>query len=415
MYSSLNYKSVDNSILKNDDSFFNFNNFTITTHFQPIFSLSHKKIIGHEALMRGTCFNKQVSPLEIINSVKDDYSSTLALDRLAISTHLKNFTNQSKDKNSWLFLNMDAEVFSKTSHNDLDLFFNKILLETNLNPNQIIIEILEQKVTDDSSFVDVSNMLKEKGFLIAIDDFGAGHSNFDRIWSIMPNIVKLDRSLILKAATDVNVQRIIPRITSLLHESGALVLMEGIENINEAQIALDSDIDFVQGFFFGRPNKNLMESGTKYENIDKVWENFQCRTKHELLEYKNKISPYYNAIGYAASLLSSGRSIQESCFSFLSLSLTNFCYLLDENGTQIGVNVNARAKFDDPRFKPLDNSSHAIWSRRSYFQKAIQSFNKVQVTRPYLSIQNSELCRTISCSFKMNNKIYVICGDIISD
>ena len=46
------------------------------------------------------------------------------------------------------------------------------------------------------------------GCLIAIDDFGAGHSNFERIWDLEPDSVKLDRSLVSRAANSSKAKRI---------------------------------------------------------------------------------------------------------------------------------------------------------------------------------------------------------------
>src|SRR5690606_3189599 len=90
--------------------------------------------------------------------------------------------------------------------------------------------------------------------LVAIDDFGAGESNFERVWRLRPDIVKLDRAMITEAAQNPLVQRILPGIVSLVHEAGALVVMEGIETERQALIALKSDVDFVQGFYFLRPS-----------------------------------------------------------------------------------------------------------------------------------------------------------------
>ncbi len=45
------------------------------------------------------------------------------------------------------------------------------------------------------------------GCLLAIDDFGAGHSNFERVWNLKPDIVKLDRTLLVRALSSDKTQK----------------------------------------------------------------------------------------------------------------------------------------------------------------------------------------------------------------
>ncbi|MDR8045831.1 EAL domain-containing protein, partial [Burkholderia cenocepacia] len=88
------------------------------------------------------------------------------------------------------------------------------------------------------------------GFLIALDDFGAGQSNIERIWQLNPDIVKLDRIMLSHAAHRTGLTAILLGLVTLLHEAGKLVLVEGIETEHEAQIALSCEADFVQGYYF---------------------------------------------------------------------------------------------------------------------------------------------------------------------
>jgi EAL domain-containing protein (putative c-di-GMP-specific phosphodiesterase class I) len=86
---------------------------------------------------------------------------------------------------------------------------------------------------------------RQLGCLIAIDDFGAGHSNFDRIWDLQPDIVKIDRRLIQDAGHSRRVERILTGIVSLLHEAGSLVVVEGVETEDEALVAIAANADMV--------------------------------------------------------------------------------------------------------------------------------------------------------------------------
>lgn len=388
---------------------------TIASHFQPIFSLSHRRQVGHEALMRPrTASGEPIAPPALLGRVADDFYTLLELDRLCRAVHIANFAGQTNG-DEWLFLNMHPEVFLRARRlGATDVMLQRLIETFGLSPHRLVIEVVEEAVAGNADFAESIAFFRGLGCMIAIDDFGAGHSNFDRIWSIRPEIVKLDRSLILQAAREPHVRHLLPQMVALLHEAGALVLMEGIETRDEAYIALEADIDFVQGFYFGRPSPTLFTSDGPHSPICDTWTDFDNQAQTAKSTYRSNIAPYINAIGYASVLLSAGRPMEEACASFLTLENTEFSYVLDTQGQQIGVNhwgVHA-SPLRDPRFAPVALGQGARWARRPYFRRAIDNFGKVQVTRPYLSISSAILCVTLSVSFKVDGELRVLCGDV---
>jgi EAL domain-containing protein (putative c-di-GMP-specific phosphodiesterase class I) len=382
----------------------------LTSHYQPIFSLSHQRVIGCEGLLRATDAQGQpVSPLTIL-AMAQAQGRLVTLDRLARLLHV---LNRPRGENQWLFLNVHPEVFvdtmTKTS------FMADLLAHENLSAGDIVIEVLEDAIRDEGRFAETVARLRDLGFLIALDDFGAGHSNFDRVWTVQPEIVKLDRSFALRMEHDEGARRLMPRIVNLLHEAGSLVLLEGIETETQAHIALDSDIDFVQGYYFARPSPRPEFDARQEALIGDLWQDFSTREAEVNELQREAIAPYQNALGYASVLLSAGRPMAEACTGFLDLEYANFCYLLDRTGRQVGANLwGAQMRSDrrSPRFRPLANASEARWSRRPYFRRAIRQLNRVQVTRPYLSATTARLCVTLSVGFLLDGEPCVLCGDI---
>jgi hypothetical protein len=184
--------------------------------------------------------------------------------------------------------------------------------------------------------------LKAQGFLLALDDFGAGHSNFDRVFTLAPTLVKLDRSVVVKAAQSQTVRRVTTQMVSLLHECGALVLMEGIERREEAVIALDSDTDFVQGYFFGRPAAQLLPPAHTCAEIEETWALCGDRWHDQRREYRDRLQPYVQAMLHACTRMQAGASLAEACAAFLGLPNADVCYLLDASGHQVGTNLFSR-------------------------------------------------------------------------
>jgi EAL domain-containing protein (putative c-di-GMP-specific phosphodiesterase class I) len=397
--------------VENGQATANYAGLRLSSHFQPIFSVAHSRVVGHEALMRASdSHGRPVPPLEVFGK-SGDFFSTLLLDRLSRTVHLRNFQEQDR-AGGWLFLNVNAEVFLQSmNHGD---FFGELLQATGFPAHRVVTEVLEQGVLDEVRLAEAVQFFRSKGFLIALDDFGAGHSNFDRIWSLQPDIVKLDRSMIARAGTNLRIRRMMPVMVSLLHEAGSLVLMEGVETESEALIAMDADADFVQGYYFARPGARLQDGDGSRELFDRLWQDFKEVTLPEVSGQKQEIGPYRNAIGYAASLLESGIPLAQAAGGFLQLPGAERCFLLDSEGRQIGQNIinDRHPPAVDKRYTPLINADGANWSRRYYFRRALDHPGKVQVTRPYLSITGANQCITVSIGTHLNGEMLVLCGDV---
>jgi EAL domain-containing protein (putative c-di-GMP-specific phosphodiesterase class I) len=383
---------------------------TVRSHFQPIFSVAHSRTVGFEGLMRPSDPDgNPVAPLNAL-AMGRDFSHILTLDRLASAVHVHNFQHLKAD--GWLFLNMNSAVFLESVHDGH--FLGELLEATGFPPHRVVIEILEQGVLNEVRLGEAVQFFRKQGFLIALDDFGAGHSNFDRVWNLQPDIVKLDRSMTTQAGSNLRIRRMMPVMVSLLHEAGSLVLMEGIETAGEALMAMDADADFVQGYYFGVPAESLSAEDKSRALFDQLWIDFRDVTLPEVSFHRREVSPYINAIGYAASLIESGIPLMHAASGFLDLPGAERCYLLDSAGRQIGENmINPRQMaIADQRYSPLENAKGANWSRRFYFRRALEHPGKVQVTRPYLSIAGANQCITVSIGSLVDGEMRVLCGDV---
>ena len=213
----------------------------LTSVFQPIFSLSHMRAVGYEGLLRAhDALDRPVSPLDVFGQAAR-IGDVLQVDRLAQALHLENFKVLGAEK-EWLFLNVHPGALTDPYH-AAALLAN--LRRLDLSPRRIVLEVLEQRAEDLERLADAVRKFRELGFLIALDDFGAGHSNVERIWQLNPDIVKLDRIMLSHAAHRADMATILPGLVALLHEAGKLVLIEGVETEHEAQMALGCNADFV--------------------------------------------------------------------------------------------------------------------------------------------------------------------------
>ncbi|MGH6648859.1 sensor domain-containing phosphodiesterase [Aquabacterium sp.] len=397
-----------------------FKGLSLSSHFQPIYSLSHNRVVGHEGLLRAHDeHGGNVPPLDLFAGCVDEAEARWC-DTLARAVHITNFSSaQAGDQ--WLFLNIRPQAILELASEDDGRYLQEVLRTLTMPAGQIVLELLESEIPDDGPFLQAMAKVRALGFLVALDDFGAGHSNFDRVWTIKPDIVKLDRSLLIDVTQDRSRQRVIAQMVSLLHECGSLVLMEGVETHEEALVALEADADFVQGYYFGRPQPDLLPIDLGTARITDLHASLADYREQRRRDQKLLVAPYQNAIGYAGALLSANRSMQEACQSFLSLPHVELCFVLDERGYQVGPNLWAEIQLPsrEKTHGPLLQAEGACWARRPYFKRALQAPGKVQVTRPYRTLNGDRLSITASAAFRCRidgqETWRVVCGDIIWD
>lgn len=396
-----------------------FGGYRLNSHFQPIYSLSHLRLIGHEALMRAQNTERQaVSPLAVFESCPDEDAQTRC-DQISSMVHLSNYQRQDRS-GEWLFVNLSPASFMRLATEQRTYSIDRIVNQFGVPTESLVLEVLEAQTTDTGAFEQAVRHCRQAGALIAIDDFGAGHSNFDRVWRLQPDIVKLDRSLVARGAREPRIQRVIAQMASLLHECGSMVLMEGIETEDEALLALDCDADLVQGYYYGRPQPALMPKRHAPDSLLKGLQDLSAHRERQRQANHERTAPYTKAIWHAGVMLGASRSLEQACRSFLSLPNAEACYVLDAKGYQIGTSLwspSAQAPDTQNATNPLLDGQGACWARRHYFRRAMEHVSQPQITRPYRSMLGSHQCVTASmayrCQDEQGNTVWrVICGDI---
>ena len=386
-----------------------FQQYKLKSVFQPIFSFAHDAPIGYEALLRTTDINNQaIPPIDLFSNIviQDELTQ---LEQLSRTLHILNFFRENTN-NALLFLNINPRLI-QNSNNCLKQLL-ELLNEYDIPPTRIVIEFVEESFTDINIMIKATNYLRQSGCLIAIDDFGAGHSNFNRVWDLRPDIVKLDKSLINRIREDSYFQRPITNLVELLHESESLVLIEGVEDANDADIAHELGVDFHQGFFFGHP-KQLSFSKNRHNYYLKGANERTLRNK--IPSNSNKLSEQLNFLFRQAVMNSySDINLNQSCEGLLNHPSTLLCYILDEAGYQIGDSVHGAHSTHnlDNRFGKIGMTSGVNWSRRNYFQRALSEPMVIQSTQPYLSITSAKMCVTLSMATHIENKTYILCCDV---
>lgn len=220
-------------------------------HFQPIVNVETQKLQKVEALIRFIGNEGQVLPIAPL--LKSAYLSgmnnkmTILIVDKATSWAIENRCDISvniafEDLVNLRVVQTAIDAVKELEKNDLKITFE--ILETS--------ELFEREKS-----IENLNKLREAGALIAIDDFGKGFANLDRILEFQPDIIKFDGSLIRELLVNEDARYLISMVCALAKKNRIITIAEHVENVALFEIVKQYGIDQAQGYFFGRPMEEL--------------------------------------------------------------------------------------------------------------------------------------------------------------
>jgi diguanylate cyclase len=232
--------------------------------FQPIMTISDKRLVGFEVLSRWTHPDyAEIQAMELVEMVErmglmEPFNCRL-IDKAC--TQLAIWQHDSPDLT--LSLNMPANQFRS---NYMVEQFQDSLKCHNVDPSRIELEITENAIMrHPEQSIQLLNKLHELGLRIALDDFGTGYSSLAYLARLPLDTLKIDKSFFIDDPSDARNLKVIEAVVALGHSLGLTVTAEGIEGEAQWQVALKAGCDRAQGYWFGRPHKNLMNFSALFE------------------------------------------------------------------------------------------------------------------------------------------------------
>ena len=123
-----------------------------------------------------------------------------------------------------------------------------------LEPRSITLEITETSaMTDPVRCGRILHQLREHGFKLAMDDFGAGHSSLSRLSELPCEVLKIDRSFVERLPEDPSATAMVAAMIELARGLGMRAVAEGIETEEQLGFLVDRGCPYGQGFLFSRP------------------------------------------------------------------------------------------------------------------------------------------------------------------
>lgn len=120
-------------------------------------------------------------------------------------------------------------------------------------------EFIELELTESAFFDDKATLLKtvlklkDYGFKVSMDDFGAGYSSLNSLKELPLDIIKLDAEFFRGIEDVKRANTIVGETIALAKKLGMAIVAEGIETREQVEFLAKQDCDLIQGFYFSKP------------------------------------------------------------------------------------------------------------------------------------------------------------------
>ena len=384
----------------------------IEIHFQPIVSIRSKKLYAFEALTRCTFKGEVIPPYELFK-MAIDANLNLELDVLTRNKSIEKFKKYYLENNELLlFLNFEPSLINNFHAEKQNYCFTEAIDNVEIPYKNFIIEIKEDEISNTKALKEFCAYYKELGFAIALDDFGTGNSTFDRINVIKPDLIKIDKSLFQDTKNNHINREIVKSIARMGHNLGIRILAEGVEDEDAICLALKSNVNLFQGYYFSKPvfeldavlmdnirlRMNDIGSIFKKMTLDSISKKRDLVDNYNLLS--NKIIEQIITINDSEEILKTELHNHKDLEAF---------YLIDvDSSKQIHDTV-----IDNKNERFIPTKSGDEHYLKEYFYITLESKQGIFLSPNYVSYASGNICKTFAKRFELENKSYIICIDLV--
>ncbi len=214
--------------------------------YQPIWN-REGELYGYEALLR--------TDLMLIRGPQHFFDIAESLDRsMELGRRIRDRVASEMDNGPddiKIFVNVNPDHLG-----DASLYSSSSPLSR--HANRVVIEITERStVTSSESLMESLDRLAELGYLIAVDDLGAGYSGLNTFSLLSPTVVKFDMEMIRNIDRSPTKQAVVGAMSELCKSLGIISIAEGIETTEEFSTVRALGCTLFQGFFLGVPERGL--------------------------------------------------------------------------------------------------------------------------------------------------------------
>jgi PTS system cellobiose-specific IIC component len=220
--------------------------------YQPQVDIDKCRVVGAEALLRWKHPVHGLIPPHVAVALAEDVGTIHELGMKVLKEACRQHASllSRVEESPVLSVNMSAPQLED------DLIVDKViqvLKQYNIAPSLLKLEVTESiALTPEAKTVETLRHLRDHGVLVAIDDFGMGHTSLRYIKEFPVDTIKIDRSLIQESAGGVN-DHIVTSIITLCNALNIQIVIEGVESLDQLERFRAHGCCIYQGYLFSKP------------------------------------------------------------------------------------------------------------------------------------------------------------------
>lgn len=371
--------------------------------FQPFIDTATGRIAGVEALGRLRQPDGQLASVGPLFA--DPRTPAIALRRLDRQIRDNALSRLHETPAEWfLSLNISPRWISRLRA-DQPLPSLKQMLRHGVDPQRIVFEITELG-GNGQRLAEVVARYREAGARIAIDDFGAGYSQLDRVLALQPDILKLDMRLFQAAALGGPSSDVVKALAQMAEKTGCWIIAEGVETEAQLNFALECGSRYVQGFLFARAQEAFYPTDAFVQRFAEL----RQRYVRQKLAERGRLMQMRQQLAELMAILQAWAQAHAPLSALPQLEafpwLLRF-YQCDRHGTQLTPNLEWRNNgwVADNRY--LGHN----WSWRPYFYHLLAEGweeRRLTLSSTYRDATSNQYCLTAGQFFDNGERLLLI-------
>ncbi|NDJ79971.1 EAL domain-containing protein [Vibrio campbellii] len=226
---------------------------TLSVKFQPIVSASDLQVVSFESLVRWR--NKEfgeIYPDEFI-PVAENKGLIVELGYQVFEKACQFIKSYRERYQNQVRVNVNVSVL-QLLNSEFPSKIKAMADQVGIEPQAIVLELTETFILDNNqAAIAPLNTLRELGFSLSMDDFGAGYSSLNCFFDLPMTQIKIDKSMAWKTLTNRSSREYLKFLITMCREQNIEVVIEGIEDAKMCDFFAEMGVDYLQGYWFSKP------------------------------------------------------------------------------------------------------------------------------------------------------------------
>ena len=224
----------------------------IVVYYQPIFDLRSGRFHSAEALARIIDPEYGLISPAIFIPAAETRGFIIPIGDMVLEQVFRFVSEHDLNDLGLSYIEINLSV-AQCMETDLPEKIHMLQQKYDIDPSHINLEITETTFENiNDIMVENIEKLVQKGYSFALDDYGIGYSNIQRINHLPLKLIKIDKSM-LDEVSSANGQIILEHTIRMMQCIGKRLVAEGAETTHAIELLRSMGCDYIQGFYYSKP------------------------------------------------------------------------------------------------------------------------------------------------------------------